>query len=115
MEKVKRSRMTPGMCRVFGVLGLVIAGSAQMPGAEVQWSFGDVFVAIGNGTYQVWHSANPAATKNLSYSQLDPLNPIIDGLGGMTAGCGFDTGYRLFGTDLSNSQTVRFTIDNGHP
>jgi hypothetical protein len=84
--------------------------SAQLARAEVQWSVGDVFVATGSGNYQVWHSNNPAA-KNPNYSLLDMIN---DGQNGVTtAGCGFDTGYRAFGTDLSSSKTIRFTIDNG--
>ena len=94
------------------MLAIAFAGSAQQCDAEVQWSVGDVFVAAGNSTYQIWHSANPGAN-NPSYSKLDTINDGLNGLN--TAGCGFDTGYRLFGTDSSKNSTVRFTIDNGHP
>src|SRR6266567_2002751 len=80
------------------------------------WSVGDVFVGTGNGSYEVWHSANPAA-KNSTYSILQTLN---DGTsnggstnGGATAGCAFDLAYRFFGTNLSNTLVDRYAIDNG--
>lgn len=83
---------------------------------STDWVVGDAFVAIGSGSYQVWHSANPTA-KNPTYTLVQTIN---DGIaaggstnGGATAGCGFDLAYRFFGTNLTNSLTDRYAIDNG--
>lgn len=83
---------------------------------STDWVVGDAFVAIGNGSYQVWHSANPTA-KNPTYTLVQTIN---DGIavggstnGGATAGCGFDLAYRFFGTNFTNSLTDRYAIDNG--
>ncbi len=77
---------------------------------SVDWTVGDVFVATGNGSYQIFHSINPTA-KNPVYTNIQSIN---DGLGGVTSGCAFDTGYRLFSTNFTNTDIVRFTIDNAH-
>lgn len=83
---------------------------------SVDWVVGDAFVGIGNGSYQVWHSANPTAN-NPTYSLVQTIN---DGTaqggstnGGATAGCGFDLAYRFFGTNFTNSLVDRYAIDNG--
>jgi len=80
------------------------------------WSVGDVFAGTGNGSYQIWHSANPSA-KNPSYAILQTIN---DGTanggstsGGATAGCAFDLAYRFFGTNSTNGFVDRYAIDNG--
>jgi hypothetical protein len=79
----------------------------------VDWAVGDVFVAAGNGTYQVWHSANPAASKP-SYTKAQTLDDGVVPAGGATAGCTFDSAYRLFTTNFTNSDVVRFSIDGTH-
>jgi hypothetical protein len=80
--------------------------------SPVDWVVGDVVVAAGNGSYQVWHSTNPTASKP-TYTKL-ALDPALnDGLGGATAGCTFDSAYRLFTTNVDNSKVVRFSVDNG--
>jgi hypothetical protein len=77
----------------------------------VDWVVGDVFVAIGNGKYQVWHNNGSAASP-----QYQLIQTISDtSVTGATAGCAFDSAYRLFGTDFTNSRVVRFTINNEHP
>jgi len=111
MQKTKRSRTRRGICRVFGVLWLAlltfaVTGLAQQP---ADWVVGDVFVGTGGGNYQVWHSANPLASKAV-YT----LTTVNDGLNGATRGCTFDSAYRLFGTDSTNTtnDVVRFAINN---
>jgi hypothetical protein len=79
----------------------------------VDWVVGDVVVAAGNGSYQVWHSSNPTASKP-SYTKLTLTPPLNDELGGATAGCTFDSAYRLFTTNVEHSKVVRFSVDNGH-
>jgi hypothetical protein len=80
--------------------------------SPVDWVVGDVVVAAGNGSYQVWHNDGTAAKP--SYTQLT-LNPALnDKLGGVTTGCTFDSAYHLFTTNFTNSEVVRFSVDNGH-
>jgi hypothetical protein len=91
----------------------VISGGYGTAAVPVDWVVGDVFVAAGNGSYQVWHSANPGAS-----SPQHTLIQTIFGptqLTGVTAGCAFDSAYRLFGTDFTNTKVVRFAINNEHP
>ncbi|MCU1296134.1 MAG: Bacterial Ig-like domain {group 1 [Acidobacteriaceae bacterium] len=82
----------------------------------VDWAVGDVFVGTGNGSYEVWHSANPTASSPM-YRILQSIN---DGTanggttnGGATAGCGFDSAYRFFGTNSANALVDRYAIDSG--
>jgi hypothetical protein len=82
-------------------------------GSPVDWVVGDVVVAAGNGSYQVWHSGNPNASKP-SYTKLVTLNDGVTPTGGGTAGCTFDSAYRLFTTNVTNSKVIRFSIDAGH-
>jgi hypothetical protein len=83
----------------------------------VDWVVGAVVVSVGNGNYQVWHSANPTASKP-SYTTIlpTPTVPLNDGVGGTTpgSGCAFDSAYRLFTTNFANSKVARFSVDNGH-
>ena len=100
--------------RIFCALIVLfaLAGLARVESATVNpidWVTGDVVVAAGNG-YQIWHSANPAAA-NPVYT---PLQTINDGLGGTTAGCAFDSAYRLFGTNLTNTKVDQYSIDFSH-
>jgi hypothetical protein len=93
----------------LALLVLAVAGSA--PGAAsnpVDWSVGDVFVASGSGGYQVWHnSANPGAPPSYTF-----LQAISDGsTGTTTAGCAFDSAYRFFGTNFTNSIVDQYSID----
>jgi hypothetical protein len=108
MKKVMR-KMIQGILLALLVLLWVPSrlNTAPPNNPAVDWVRGDVFVAVGNGNYQVWHSANPAATTP-TYSQ---VQTIPDGLGGTTAGCAFDSGYRFFGTNFSNTRVDRYSID----
>jgi hypothetical protein len=112
MQKTKRSRITHGMCRVFGVLwlALLMFAVAALAANPPDWTVGDIFVATGNGGYQVYHSANPGAP-NPSYTLLQTFS---DGLGGKTAGCAFDSAYRLFGTNFDYAKVDQYSIDFGH-
>jgi hypothetical protein len=78
---------------------------------EVDWAWGDVFVAVGNGSYQVWHSANPADPANNPYTLVQTIN---DGLGGTTTGCTCDSGGRFFGTNFTNTTVNRYSINNAY-
>src|SRR5882724_7724492 len=99
-------RMMRGVWPVLLVLAL--AGIA--PGAtssSVDWTVGDVFVASGSGSYQVWHnSANSGSPPSYTF-----LQTISDTLGGATAGCAFDSAYRFFGTNFDNTIVDQYSID----
>ncbi len=75
----------------------------------MDWTVGDVFVASGNGSYQVWHSANPANPGQNPYAKLPQT--ISDGSSGATAGCAFDSAYRFFGTNFTNTKVDQYSID----
>ena len=116
-----RIRLARTGVAVLLLLLLILAGNvfSQVTLTSPDWVVGDVFVGVGSGSYQVWHSANPTAN-NPTYTlqtstSIPPTLPLSDGLGGTTGGCGFDLGYRFFGTNLSNTKVDRYSIDNAHP
>ena len=89
---------------IAAALLLLAIGATPPLHAQVQWNVGDVFVAVGGGQYKVYSSAGALRAT------------IADGTGsGATAGCAFDSAYRLFTTNFSNAKIVRFAIDNAHP
>jgi len=101
-------------------LALAVIGALPTPllgqNNTVDWVVGDAFVGISNGSYQIWHSANPTANSP-TYNLVQTIN---DGTanggitnGGATAGCGFDLGYRFFGTNSTNTLVDRYANDNG--
>ena len=79
--------------------------------SSVDWAVGDLFVGVGNGSYQQWHSGNPTASKP-TYSLVNTIN---DGSSSLTKGCGFDLGYRFFGTNFDNNFVDRYALANEHP
>ncbi len=105
------------------LLLLILAGDvfSQVTLTSPDWVVGDVFVGVGNGSYQVWHSANPTANNPIYTLQTSPpppapqTLPLSDGSSGLTAGCGFDLAYRFFGTNFSSTLVDRYSIDNAHP
>ena len=110
-----------GMLLVFLIVGVAVTSRVNSaPSTPVDWVVGDVFVAIGNGSYNVYHSANPTAA-NPTYNPM-PVQTISDTLGGTTAGCAFDSAYRFFGTNFSRptiqnitqGQVDRYSIDFEH-
>jgi hypothetical protein len=111
------SRIVSGSRAVLlGLLALLMLAAdvpAEVTSHSVDWVGGDVFAASGNGSYQVWHSANPSAA-NPSYGS-QPEQIITDGLGGVTGGCGFDLAYRFFGTNVAHTFVDRYSIANAHP
>src|SRR5207249_722168 len=102
---------------VILLLLLVLVGNvfSQVTLTSPNWVVGDVFVGVGNHSYQVWHSANPTANNPTYTLQTSTTSPLSDGLGGTTAGCGFDLGYRFFGTNFASTLVDRYSIDNAHP
>src|SRR5262249_8420808 len=85
------------------VLGLSLAAWAG------QLNVGDIFIAVGNGTYQVWRNIGTPSKPN--YQLVDT---VTDNLGGTTAGCAIDSTFRLYGTNLTNTKVERFAIAQPH-
>ena len=89
------------------LLLLVVGATTSLRAQAPQWNVGDVFAAVGGGQYKVYSNVGVLKTT------------ISDGTGGViTAGCAFDSAYRLFTTNFSNTAPVpdifRFAIDNAH-
>jgi len=116
MKALRAHLTSAGCCLLVALVALVhlpvllVAQSNSMT-PPPDWNNGDVFVGVSNGSYQVWHSANPTSSSP-TYKQ---VNTISDTLGGATNGCGFDLAYRFFGTNSTNNLVDRYAIDNEHP
>src|ERR1700674_2530237 len=84
-----------------------------------EWQRGDVFVAIGNGQYQVYRSGVEGYTL---------IETITDGSGGVsgvsgengsggigyTAGCAFDSTGHLHTTNFTNANVYKYNIPDPH-
>lgn len=97
------------------LLALALATQAQVTNHTIDWVGGDVFVGqvtanTSPAGYQVWHSANPNASRP-SYTN---EQIVQDGRNGTTAGCGFDLAYRFFGTNSAQSLVDRYAIAAAH-
>jgi hypothetical protein len=91
-----------------GFLALLMLGATTLSPAQVKIPLdrkvGEIFVAIGNGQYQVWHPTPPTATL---------VETITDGAGsGSTAGCAFDSAYHPFTTNATNNDVFKDMIDD---
>src|SRR6266852_1318592 len=105
------NKFPQGIIRALWPVLLVLAMAGSAPGAtssSVDWTVGDVFVASGNGGYQVWHSANPADPGSNQYGKVQTIG---DGSSGATTGCAFDSAYRFFGTNFTNTVVDQYSID----
>ena len=78
---------------------------AQIP---LDRQVGEVFVAVGNGQYQVWHPTPPTATLVETITQnFNNVNFV-----GATAGCAFDPTYHPFTTNQPNNFALRSSIED---
>jgi hypothetical protein len=91
---------------------LVILGADFVLQAQVNIPLdrqvGEIFVAIGNGQYQVWHPTPPTATFVETFDQNFNNNLFS----GATAGCAFDPTYHPFTTNLLNNDVFRHAIED---
>src|SRR6266446_5417390 len=99
--------LLPVLMFVMGLCVQVKSVNPPPPSPPPDWTVGDVFVGKGNGSFQVWHSAN-LGVANPTYSILDTI--INDGTTTATAGCGFDSAYRFFGTNFGGTLVDRYSI-----
>jgi hypothetical protein len=74
-----------------------------------QLNVGDVFIAVGTGSYQVWRNTGTAGNPNYQL-----METFADNLGGITAGCAIDSTFRFYGTNLTNTRVERFAIAHPH-
>jgi len=90
---------------VVAILAFQLTVTAQIP---LDRQVGEVFVAIGNGQYQVWHPTPPTAALVETITQnFDHVN-----LTGATAGCAFDPTYHPFTTNVTNNVLLRHGIED---
>lgn len=90
---------------ILVMLAAVASLQAQIP---LDRQVGEVFVAIGNGQYQVWHPTPPTAELVETITQ--NFNNV--NLSGATAGCAFDPTYHPFTTNLTNNDVLRQAIED---
>ncbi len=87
----------------LGIVGLIISTPQLRPASLAAWVIGDVFGAVGNGSYKVY--SNAGAFKET----------IMDGFGGFTTGCGFSpTQAALYTTNFSNGRIVKYDDADPH-
>jgi hypothetical protein len=86
-----------------------------------EWQRGDVFVAIGNGQYQVYRQTGTSEGGPI-YTLIET---ITDGSGtvsgengtggnGFTTGCAFDSTSHLYTTNFTNANVYKFTVPDPH-
>src|SRR5437588_679690 len=85
-----------------------------------EWQRGDVFVAIGNGQYQVYRLINSG-----DGSFYSPIETLTDGSGtksgengsggnGFTTGCAFDSTGQLYTTNFTDASVYKFMLADPH-
>src|SRR5438093_192685 len=80
------------------------AASASPASAATTWNTGDVFVAVANGSYNVYDNAG-------AFKQT-----ITSPLSGTTTGCSFNAaGDKLYTTNWSNNKAVVYDNADPHP
>lgn len=67
------------------------------------WHVGDVFVGIDNGRYIVYDSTNGYSASTLT----------VDSGGGQSGGCGFDSQFNFYGTNLTTQRVTELNADTG--
>jgi hypothetical protein len=97
-------RMTWGLARTTQVvlLAVLMLGTRIALQASDR-QLGDIFVAIGNGSYQVYHN---------NVLAVDSPTIVDNAGGGATAGCGFDLTYHVFTTNGTFNNVFRHKIDD---
>jgi hypothetical protein len=92
----------------LGLLVLLVIGATTASRAQVSIPLdrqvGEIFVAVGNGQYQVWHPTPPTVAF---------VETVIDGAGsGATAGCAFNSTYHPFTTNVTANDVFKDMIDD---
>jgi hypothetical protein len=106
MSKILAHRHTGTCISLAALLALVALQLRALPpaGAATSWNAGDVFVAVGNGTYKVYDSSG-------NFKQT-----INDGLGSVTTGCTFNAAEdKLYTTNWSHNRVVVYDNADPHP
>src|SRR5437762_5613150 len=107
MRKVKSPLGVPVFIVIISALLFSLNHSLSQPIDPVEapaWVKGDVFVGVGNGSYQVYNHSG------------DLKETISDGLGGFTAGCAFNPALdKLYTTDSSFTRIVVYDNAPPHP
>jgi hypothetical protein len=102
-----------------GSLSLLIA-VMNISARASEWQRGDVFVAIGNGQYQVYRltSSGDGSSYILVETLTDGSGSVTgeNGTGGsgFTSGCAFDSTSHLYTTNFTNANVYKFSIPDPH-
>jgi hypothetical protein len=93
----------PGSNIDFSGITITISGTTG-------WVPGDVFAAVGNGQYQVYHNTGTSTSPNYVL-----VETLTDGSGnGFTHGCAFDSASNLFTTNITNTKVYKFDANPPH-
>ena len=101
---MRRSHLLFSMLVILGT-NVVLQAQVNIP---LDRQVGEIFVAVGNGQYQVWHPTPPTATLVETIDQ--NFNNAL--FSGATAGCAFDPTYHPFTTNLLNNDAFRHAIED---
>jgi hypothetical protein len=94
--------------RLMSFVLVMLATHVVLQAQILDRQVGEVFVAIGNGQYQVWHPTPPTAALVETITQ--NFNNVT--YSGGTAGCAFDPTYHPFTTNLTVNDVFRHAIDD---
>lgn len=107
MKNIVRRTITTGFLALL-VLGATMVSQAQQQKIPLDRHVGEIFVAVGNGQYQVWH---------FDFSTRPPTATLVETIpnapgSGSTAGCAFDPTYHPFTTNVTANDVFRDQIDD---
>src|SRR6516164_5955107 len=89
----------------LGLLVLLMLGATSVSQAQtLDRKVGEIFVAIGNGTYQVWDFSTTPPTLVDTIANGAPTDA--------NAGCAFDSTYHPFTTDMTANEVFKDMIDD---
>src|SRR5262245_26213504 len=104
--------MSTARIRILAI-AVALAGSgvaisllhAQQNGSP-PWTVGDVFVAIGDGKYEIRDKANNYQVKQTIQVLASPKKDV--------GGCWFDSTFNVYLSDVENTKVVKYNLANSH-
>src|SRR5438128_8442560 len=82
--------------------GAFLYAAPQQLALAATWNFGNVFLGVATGTYQVRDQNTGALIDHVTTSS------------GFTTGCAFDSSANLYGTYFSTNQVFKFNGTDPH-
>lgn len=95
-------RLYAGLLTILALAPALATELVSDPAAAAEWNPGDVFAAVGNGTYRIYDNSG------------NFKDTIQDGFGGVTTGCAFDREGTLHTTNFQANRVVLFSGEPPH-